>query len=1267
MNRSIKYTFTLLVLIFVITATAWGEDKTASQSGDWNAADTWNPSGVPADGDNITINGGIIVTCNGDLTISGRLTINSSNAALIIKGNLTCSGTIICNTESDLLVTGNLTQSAETTINSSGFIGIGGDASLGNTNINANSAITILGNLSPTGNLNMNGGSFTVLGTGSTPGMNTTIPTSDPIFSTTMGINFIYYENFDDATLLGTPTNGSLSSGNLTNTDAGDLVWTSSAISVGCNDEIKLSANITSGTVAFKYSVDGTNWTTLSPTPSGDRYVSNEITASGLLYIQITVSGLAAANASTIDEIVVQAHNSGGTATPDIVWTSGPDLEVCPTEDVTYTISNASAYSNIVWTATGGSIIEEDDATGTCTIRWTSANNALLKVEVSSSGGCNTPLYTYAIEQSSDLSVGLVSLVHCCGRDENDDPNPNGSISVTGKCGQDNNYTYSWTGPDSYTNSTAQISGLAPGTYTVTVRNDANQTASASYVVSETSLELINTKDFICNDDANDKGALEYAVSNTSSNSPSVTVKDQNNNELSNTLIQSSTIRFRSTASTANYQMKFNVGYETGMETDFSDINFSLADGTPLNFWIENYSSGNNANIWVKIPQVTTGDNELIMEWGPQTVTSQSNISKVMLQGGLNYSKYNNADFTGSVSTNNDTNPLTTPSNVTFSARWEGWIVPPADNAYYGINTNDGARVTLSSNEGSLSIDEWTYDPSDATAKFAKTAVSTFTSSNPVKVVYEMNNNDNSGVTAFIGYSTTDPTTVDNLTAIPKNNFYYRTIIATPPSDITFTKRYNQLSAGTYTVTLNDGSCTLSKTLTVATDTENPTFATFPENYFVDIATYLSGNQDVGVTAFEDGFSNLSNWTDDATANSLTISSSDLRFSGSEDFITRSFNASFYRNLKVVLTAKQNESTWTNNDFIEISVDYGDENGFQQIFIDKCVFNGASDNTGEGTSAGNTSETTTSEIALTTNLSDQKQNLKFKIRFHAEQGGVYTVSSFKIIGDEIGYFISPTTSGTPTASDDQDENPEITYTDGNPTWVCSDPTFTEGYINRTWTVTDHCGKSTTQTQMLSFGTRPTFDVPSRPDLIFDFCQNTPSITKPAATDACSGISSYTYVIKEQGQTAVVCSGNNDISGCTLPAGKDYVITWKATDGSGASVTTTQNVKIRPTITASFTYNNVLYDPNICLGQEVQVNITPTGGTGGYSYSNFSPDITGTAPQVNTVGLTSSSNKLTFRVTDQVNTADIDGGCYVDLETQEFIVHDLIETGTITRE
>ena len=104
-----------LVALLSLTPGALAATKTAAASGDWLTAGTWSPSGVPAAGDTVIINGGFTVTIatgsvannpasvtiggatpgtleysattagNYNLTVTGDVTVNSNGSFLVIN------------------------------------------------------------------------------------------------------------------------------------------------------------------------------------------------------------------------------------------------------------------------------------------------------------------------------------------------------------------------------------------------------------------------------------------------------------------------------------------------------------------------------------------------------------------------------------------------------------------------------------------------------------------------------------------------------------------------------------------------------------------------------------------------------------------------------------------------------------------------------------------------------------------------------------------------------------------------------------------------------------------------------------------------------------------------------------------------------------------------------------------------------------------------------------------------------------------------------
>ena len=66
-----------------------------------------------------------------------------------------------------------------------------------------------------------------------------------------------------------------------------------------------------------------------------------------------------------------------------------------------------------------------------------------------------------------------------------------------------------------------------------------------------------------------------------------------------------------------DYQIKITVDYDADdMESDFSDLRFVDSDeNTELSYWIEDYTVGISATVWVKVPEVKEADSTLIYDW----------------------------------------------------------------------------------------------------------------------------------------------------------------------------------------------------------------------------------------------------------------------------------------------------------------------------------------------------------------------------------------------------------------------------------------------------------------------------------------------------------------------------------------------------------------------------------------------------------------------------------------------------------------------------
>lgn len=86
------------------------------------------------------------------------------------------------------------------------------------------------------------------------------------------------------------------------------------------------------------------------------------------------------------------------------------------------------------------------------------------------------------------------------------------------------------------------------------------------------------------------------------------------------------TLTEQSGATLTDYQVKLEISYESGMESDFSDLRFTDEDGiTGLSYWIEEYTGSSSATVWVKAAEISAGsDKTIYMYYGNPSVGSTS-------------------------------------------------------------------------------------------------------------------------------------------------------------------------------------------------------------------------------------------------------------------------------------------------------------------------------------------------------------------------------------------------------------------------------------------------------------------------------------------------------------------------------------------------------------------------------------------------------------------------------------------------------------------
>jgi hypothetical protein len=137
------------------------------------------------------------------------------------------------------------------------------------------------------------------------------------------------------------------------------------------------------------------------------------------------------------------------------------------------TITGANSPFVYSWTETGGG---SGSGSGT-TITGLAAGDYTITVTGSNGAGCTTTFSVSLTESPAIVLTPTANEVTCNGE-------LTGSVDLAVSGGIPG-YTFSWTGPDGFTASTQNISGLKTGGYSVTVTDSKGCTASTSAVVDE--------------------------------------------------------------------------------------------------------------------------------------------------------------------------------------------------------------------------------------------------------------------------------------------------------------------------------------------------------------------------------------------------------------------------------------------------------------------------------------------------------------------------------------------------------------------------------------------------------------------------------------------------------------------------------------------------------------------------------------------------------------------------------------------------------------
>src|SRR6187549_3933345 len=142
-------------------------------------------------------------------------------------------------------------------------------------------------------------------------------------------------------------------------------------------------------------------------------------------------------------------------------------------------------------------------------------------------------------------------------------------------------------------------------------------------------------------------------------------------------------------------------------------------------------------------------------------------------------------------------------------------------------------------------------------------------------------------------------------------------------------------------------------------------------------------------------------------------------------------------------------------------------------------------------------------------------------------------------------------AATPTASDNCDASPTISYSQVSTqtnTGACTDQNYT---LTRTWTATDNCGNASSKTQVITVSDNTAPALSGVPANTTAECSAVPSAATPTASDNCDATPTITYNESSTQTTNGSCTDQN------------YTLTrkWTATDNCGNSCSKTQVITV----------------------------------------------------------------------------------------------------------
>lgn len=231
---------------------------------------------------------------------------------------------------------------------------------------------------------------------------------------------------------------------------------------------------------------------------------------------------------------------------------------------------------------------------------------------------------------------------------------------------------------------------------------------------------------------------------------------------------------FNPNASTYNdYQVKMTVNWLSDMKTNFSDLRFTDSNKTSLiHYWIENYTPGVSATVWVEVPSLAPASTKSIyMYYGNPSATATSSVADTFLHdqiflrtfytyawNGSSYTINSHSDFdtymalmgetgygfygSGFVDrVDHDANPYGSSDN--YTSQYKFLFLPQVSGNYkFGTNSDAASEVVLNTADQDVThtaIVGWYGNHGAAVNIDDHSAYYSLTANQPVWLAYRQN------------------------------------------------------------------------------------------------------------------------------------------------------------------------------------------------------------------------------------------------------------------------------------------------------------------------------------------------------------------------------------------------------------------------------------------------------------------------------------------------------------------------------------------------